>query len=271
MKLFHKKEPQSNNIATLLQHIKKQPRHIYKKLNDEAWSNAHDEQQQILINQIKNNDFLNEWTLEIEKISKPGDKIIEIGCALGASSLYLAKRNRIVTGLDYSKKMCKTFANIANDLNLKVNTVCADITKKLPLPDNFFNIVWHAGVLEHFSNQDAQFIINENARISNNLVISMVPNAASIAYRIGKEIAERTNSWNAGEENPKYTQKDLFIYAGLTNIKEYTIDLPFALAFLPASDLKKSLSDIYMNLPTQDNIHQGYLLVTIGEKQCKNQ
>lgn len=55
------------------------------------------------------------------------------------------------------------------------------------------------------------------------------------------------------------------------NIKEYTIDLPFALAFLPASDLKKSLSDIYMNLPTQDNIHQGYLLVTIGEKQCKNQ
>jgi hypothetical protein len=94
----------------------------------------------------------------------------------------------------------------------------------------------------------------------------MVPNAASLAYRIGKEIAERCGSWAAGEENPKYTQKDIFVYAGLKNIKEYSIDLDFALGFLPDSNLKTALADIYKNLLTQDDCHQGYLLITVGEK-----
>lgn len=94
----------------------------------------------------------------------------------------------------------------------------------------------------------------------------MIPNAASIAYRIGKEYAERTGIWHAGEEHPKYTQKDLFINAGLHNIREYSIDMDFALAFLPAGELRDALGNIYHNLPTSDDIHQGYLLVTTGEK-----
>lgn len=151
-------------------------------------------------------------------------------------------------------------------LGLDVGAICADITKKLPISDNSFDIVWHAGVIEHFSDAEAQLIINENARIARKMVISMAPNANSVAYRIGKEIAERNGTWGAGEENPKYTQKDLFIKAGLHNINEYSIDMDFALAFLPASELKNALADIYHNLPTCDNINQGHLLVTTGEK-----
>ncbi len=74
-------------------------------------------------------------------------------------------------------------------LGLDVGAICADITKKLPISDNSFDIVWHAGVIEHFSDAEAQLIINENA-----------------------------------------------------------------------------LADIYHNLPTCDNINQGHLLVTTGEK-----
>ena len=42
-------------------------------------------------------------------------------------------------------------------LGLDIGAICADITKKLPISDNSFDIVWHAGVIEHFSDAEAQF------------------------------------------------------------------------------------------------------------------
>lgn len=255
-----------DKIAEFLQDINALPRRSYKRLDSDGWTHAHDAESAKILQQIKNDEFLNEWTCEIERLTQPGQRVLEIGCALGATSLYLAKRGRNVAGLDYSQEMCDAFVENAKNLGLAVMSICADITRPLPIRDGAFDVVWHAGVIEHFSDSEAQFIINENARISRGIVISMAPNANSLAYRIGKEFAERNNAWLAGEENPKYTQQDMFIRAGLKNIREYSIDLNFALAFLPPGALKDALAAIYHNLPTQDNIHQGYLLITIGEK-----
>lgn len=265
MKLWGTKSRQSK-ISEYLQSVKKLGHSTYQRLASDEWTNAHRAQSMKICQQIQNDEFLNEWTMEMMRLSQPGDTLLEIGCATGATSLYLAKRGRIVSGLDYSQVMCTKFQKNAEKLGLDIGAICADITKKLPISDNSFDIVWHAGVIEHFSDAEAQLIINENARIARKMVISMAPNANSVAYRIGKEIAERNGTWGAGEENPKYTQKDLFIKAGLHNINEYSIDMDFALAFLPASELKNALADIYHNLPTCDNINQGYLLVTTGEK-----
>lgn len=262
----HYNKIQINPIETFLNFIKSSRPQSYVRLANDDWAKEYSDQCNLICTQIRNDNFLNEWTSEIERLTAPGDTVLEIGCALGATSLYLAKRGRIVTGLDYSQKMCDSFISNAASLGLSVNSVCADITKTLPIPDNAFDIVWHAGVIEHFSDDEAQFIIRENARVARKCVISMAPNAASIAYRIGKEYAERTGGWRAGEEHPKYTQKDLFINAGLHNIREYSIDMNFALAFLPPGQLRDVLGDIYHNLPTSDDIHQGYLLVTIGYK-----
>ncbi len=270
MKLFshHKniKQPTQPSIAEFLDNIKNTMRQNYMRLNSDDWAIAHNTQCAEIKQQITSDAYLNEWTCEIERLTRPGQHVIEIGCALGATSLYLAKRGRIITGLDYSRKMCKMFQENASELGLKVKSICADITKKLPIVDNTYDVVWHAGVIEHFSDDEVKFIISENARVSRGTVISMAPNANSLAYRIGKEFAEKNGCWHAGEENPKYTQKDLFITAGLHNVHEYSIDMNFALAFLPPSLLKDALTEIYNHLPTNDDIHQGYLLVTIGEK-----
>lgn len=240
---------------------------IYNRLDSADWTAAHDIIETGIIDQIRSNAFLNEWTAEMERLTTPGDSLLEIGCALGATSLYLGRRGRNVTGLDYSKRMCDSFLTAATELEINVQAICADILRPLPVPDNAFDVVWHAGVIEHFSNDEAQFIITENARVARKCVISMAPNAASIAYRIGKEYAERTGGWLAGEEHPKYTQIDMFANAGLTNIREYTIDTEFALRFLPDGALRDVLAVIYRSLPTADDIHQGYLLVTIGDKK----
>ena len=49
-------------------------------------------------------------------------------------------------------------------LGLDVGAICADITKKLPISDNSFDIVWHAGVIEHFS--DAENLIKGITRMA---------------------------------------------------------------------------------------------------------
>jgi SAM-dependent methyltransferase len=263
MKLFYRK----NIITKFLSSIKSIPKKDFAKLTDNEWACAYDKEREQIIDIIKNNKKVNAWTYEIERLTEnTTGKVIEVGCALGLSSLYLAKRGRKITGIDFSSEMCKLFLDSAEKLGLHVESICADITSPLPIADNEYDIVWHAGVIEHFSDDEVQFIINENARIAKECVICMCPNANSLAYRIGKEIAERKGTWKAGRENPKYTLKDVFYLAGLKNICEYSIDLDFALTFLPSSELRDSLSQIYKNLPTDDDCQQGYLLVTIGNK-----
>lgn len=211
---------------------------------------------------------VNKWTEEILKLTNPGESVLEVGSAIGFSSLYLALNNRNVAAMDFSQEMLNAFLYSARKLNLEnVRTFCADIKDKIPIGDNSFDVVWHAGLVEHFTESEVQFIINENCRIAKRLVVSMVPNANSLAYRLGKIYQEKNNLWLAGIENPKATQKEYFIKAGLKSIGEYTIDLESALCFLPVNCCHASaLKSIYRNLPTEDDCGQGYLLVTIGEK-----
>jgi len=258
--------------AKFLSSIKTMPPVKITRLNDEEWAQTFATRTNEIVAKIRNNEKLNCWTDELKRLTLHGQNIIEIGCASGGSLLYLAKRGRIATGLDYSPEFCKTLESNAASLGLSVKSICADITKPLPIEDNVFDVVYHTGVIEHFSDDEVQFIIHENARITRvgGLVVCMVPNAASLAYRIGKEYMEKTGCWPYGEENAKYTLKDVFCRAGLQNIREYTIDLDsalFYLGYLPQqSYFKRILREIYHNLPTNDNCGQGYLLVTVGEK-----
>ncbi len=242
------------------------PNKHYTKLSNSEWAEKHKHCYDEAVELIKTNKYINPWTYEIEKLTNIGESVIEIGCAVGVSSLYLSKKGRKVCGLDYSEEMCIAFQNSAEKLNLTVKSVCADITKALPIDSESFDTVWHAGVIEHFTNDEVQFITNECARIAKKKVISMCPNANSIAYRIGKDYHEKLGLWHAGEENPKYTLKDVFLKSGLQNIYEYTIGFDFALEFLPDGILKNSLQEIYINMPLEDKCHQGYLLITVGEK-----
>ncbi len=231
MGIFKKKKRES--IRAFLSDLKSLPRKTFARLDETAWAKVHCEQRSEIEDMIRSDKLVNAWTYELERLTHPGERILEIGCALGVSTLYLAKRGRICTGLDYSNDMCCAFLDTAKNLGLRVESICADITSPLPIEDNAFDTVFHAGVIEHFSDSEIQFIIHENCRVTRHRVIAMYPNAHCLAYRIGKEIAERGVGWNAGEEKPIHSMGAIFSRSGLKNIREYSIDLDFGLAFLP--------------------------------------
>ena len=141
--------------------------------------------------------------------------------------------------------------------------------RTLPFADA--DCTWSSGLLEHFTDEQLLFILKESARVSRRCVVSLVPNARSIFYRLGKWYQEQHGLWACGKEDPKRTMKSFFEAAGLVDVREFTIDVKTAIAFvhpIRAKMLRKSLLLLSRLLPEAGwrFLNQGYLLVTIGQK-----
>ena len=209
------------------------------------------------------------WAKEMLEITNRGERVLEIGCGSGETSLVLAIQGRMSTALDYSHKSIDLVEKAANRLNCKVDAVFADATKDLPFSKQYFDVIFQAGLLEHFDSEHRVRLLKNWKRYGKKM-ISLIPNAHSVAYRYGKYLQEKNGTWEYGLEIPQSSLKDDFRAAGIRVIEEYTIGENHALAFLPEDHfVRKALEEVY-NL-NNDHIRdwwQGYLLVTIGE--CYN-
>lgn len=90
--------------------------------------------------------------------SKKNAKILDLGCGNGEFTMEIAKRARasIIVGVD-AASMKK------NIKNKKIKFIAADLNKKLPFPDNSFDMVFSHFSLEHLYNSG--LFIKETKRI----------------------------------------------------------------------------------------------------------
>jgi SAM-dependent methyltransferase/ribosomal protein S18 acetylase RimI-like enzyme len=113
--------------------------------------------------------FDDEYVKQLRKLSSATDeKILEVGCGTGYSSHKLADIGNNVFALDYSPQ-AKNFWS-----KKLANFLVAD-GFHIPLKSNSFDLVWNAGVLEHFSNP--QDMLREMIRVCkpNGTVCVFVP------------------------------------------------------------------------------------------------
>ena len=205
------------------------------------------------------------WSKEMLRLTRPGERVLEIGCGSGATTLQLAAENRICTAIDYSKESICLVRRAANVLSLSVETRLTDARQELPFADDAFDVVFQAGLLEHFERAERVRLLRLWQRVGRTMV-SLIPNANSIAYHAGKFLQEQAGDWEYGMELPQATMKDEFIEAGYQQIREYTIGLKDAFSFLPEQHyLRIALERWFTDHPEPD-YGQGYLLCTIGEK-----
>lgn len=208
------------------------------------------------------------WTEELCKLTKEGDSLCEVGCGSGESAAYLQRNNRKVTALDFSEECIALVEAVNEQLNLGMRVVCADATKALPFEEKEFDYIYQCGLLEHFHAEERVALLKNWSKYTKHM-ISMIPNAASLAYRTGKAFMEKNNAWPFGLELPQYSCSTEFAQDGITNIKEYTIGAEHALIFLPEGHyLRNALERWIMEreeLGIEDLCGQGYLLVTIGD------
>ncbi len=124
--------------------------------------------------------------------------------------------------------------------------------------------VFSSGVLEHFSDEQIINILKDSKRLARKGVMSLVPNANAVFYRIGKFKMEHEGKWAYGREVPKLSMRPLFEAAGLTNIQEYSVGTYHSLQFWGKEH--KEIKHFLDGLSGEQLrlLNQGYLLFTIG-------
>ena len=130
---------------------------------------------------------LNQW------ISKDDKKILEAGSGTGRFCIEFAKKypDSKIVGIDSSPSAVSLAKKGAKLRGIKnVRFIKADIFK-LPFPNNYFDVVFNEGVIEHFHNfEDA---LDEMIRVTkkHGKVIVAVPNWFSLLHTIYKKIIGR--------------------------------------------------------------------------------
>lgn len=84
---------------------------------------------------------------------KPGSKILEIGCGLGAESTFLAVRGMNMTSVDISQDAVNTAKKIADAYQVNVNWKVGDILQ-MDLPEQGFDVITDQGCFHHLTNEE---------------------------------------------------------------------------------------------------------------------
>lgn len=239
-----------------------------KRLEKEEWGELYNKEQVKQVIDAVVSDQVYCWTEELLNITNEGDKLCEVGCGSGQSAAYLQRHGRKVTALDFSDECVELVKLVSKELELNMEVVCADATQPLPFYEKQFDYIYQCGLLEHF-HQEERVALLKNWSVYTKHMISMIPNAASIAYRTGKAMMEQQGIWSYGLELPQYSLGSEFERAGIHNVREYTIGAEHALMFLPQEHYLRKALQLWMMESKQYGINdicgQGYLLVTIGD------
>lgn len=121
-------------------------------------------------------------------------KILEVGTGSGAMSVFLSYLGFKVTSLDNDKKVLSNAKDLAKDFNGKVNFVYGD-GFKMDFQDNSFDLAFHQGLLEHFSDEEIYSLLDEQLRVSKAVVLS-VPNHRYPTKDFGNERLLSKEQWD---------------------------------------------------------------------------
>jgi SAM-dependent methyltransferase len=91
-----------------------------------------------------------EFTAWCERNAVAGLRALDAGCGDGRYSLYLAERGAVVTGVDFSRVGLANLRRMADEGNLQVETILADLCGD-PLPAGPFDLIVIDTVLGHLT------------------------------------------------------------------------------------------------------------------------
>jgi SAM-dependent methyltransferase len=178
----------------------------------------------------QNRKDLNDWDYlshiiyhEIRKYcpSNPSSIVLEAGSGSGRISARLGDLDYKIVELDCSLaalRLARTYSGGRGKF------LAANI-RNIPIQNEYCNVVWSSGVIEHFKTDESISVMKEFARITtvDGQVITLVPYSRCLPYRIVKWICEKTGLWSYGREEPLSSLKHVCEGANLQVEREYTI------------------------------------------------
>lgn len=131
-----------------------------------------------------------------------GRTYCEVGCGSGTTSAMLAQLGAIASLVDIAAEPLEFARRHFEQLGLagtyyQQDALCMD------LPDGVFDVVWNAGVIEHFYDPGKVQLIREMWRITRpgGYLFIAVPNQWDIPFAIAKKLAQWRGTWGYGYED----------------------------------------------------------------------
>ena len=147
--------------------------------------------------------------------SARGLRVIEVGSGPAHDSLVFAEAGADVTAVDCSAEGLAMGRQFYGQLGLPLRTVLAD-ARRLPLPGGAFDIAFNAGVLEHFSDQDLQAVLDEMIRVvrPGGWVLAFCPNRHNVYYQVHLRRLKRHDyhferAFSAGQMRARFSARGL--------------------------------------------------------------
>lgn len=147
--------------------------------------------------------------------------MLEAGSGRGMISALLAERGYDVTLLDTSIEALEISREVFRIRHCGFRAIQGSMFA-VPVPDGFFDVIWNAGVLEHFHFHEQVEALRELVRAlrPGGLLITLNPSARGWVYRAGKAVAELRGTWAVGQEFPVRTLRQHCLSLNLRLVQE---------------------------------------------------
>jgi len=157
------------------------------------------------------NEIINLFSGKVFKL-----KVLEVGAGSGSDCITLAKKGAEVSALDFSKNALEVYQQLAKNKGIKIKKILADC-QKIPIQDNYFDLVFSVGLIEHFKNPVP--VIQEQLRVlkRGGFLVIDVPQTYN-PYTIVKHVRMVLNIHPFGWET-EYSLKKLKKLAEILKIK----------------------------------------------------
>lgn len=156
------------------------------------------------------------WLDEYKDIleNNKDNEILDLGCGIGADTLYLIERGYNVLSCDFSNEALKSIQN--NIPNSK--TLYLDMMQKFPVEDNTYSLIIADLSLHYFDNETTMHIMREIKRIlkDNGILLSRVASVNDFNFGAGVGEELEKNYYFEGDYTKRFFDfEDVNKYFGL--------------------------------------------------------
>ena len=156
------------------------------------------------------------WLDEYKEIlaNNRNNEILDLGCGIGADTLYLIERGYRVLSSDFSNEALKSIQeNIPNSKTLHL-----DMRKKFPIEDNSYSLIIADLSLHYFDNETTIHIMNEIKRIlkQDGILLSRVASVNDFNFGAGVGEELEKNYYFEGDYTKRFFDlEDVNKYFGI--------------------------------------------------------
>ncbi len=200
-----------------------------------------------------------------------GGRVLEAGCGAGSQSLALARTGRFeIHLLDFSQHALAYARRLFEQEGLPANSQLADVYEP---GEPEFDLVFNAGVLEHYTADEQVEFLKGMASRSRDLVLVLVPNRLCYWYWLWRAREVELGNWPYGKEVPLDDLRAVFERAGLRFLGQAFLAETWTEDFVRnLTGLDPDLRDMIYEIHRSGIVPQaqrGYLLAALGTLRKK--